>query len=136
MNGHADLVPWPCEPAMLDLGPTSCKPIQSAPQGPLFDQVGNKGSSTNCRSSTSEHPEHLPLPALRRSGDSNELRPGMLPNEDVMKQKVRDALTKPEYNVADFYHKTGIWRKIATNPIFENTTLGVICLNGLWMMID
>jgi len=60
----------------------------------------------------------------------------MLANSDVMKQRVREALTKHEYNVADFYHKTGIWRVIAKHPFFENLTLVVICINALWIAID
>jgi len=60
----------------------------------------------------------------------------MLANSDVMKQRVREALPKHEYNVADFYHKTGIWRTIATNPVFENITLLVIFVNALWIAID
>jgi hypothetical protein len=62
-------------------------------------------------------------------------RPLMVDAES-MKEKVRETLTKPEYNVADFYWKTGIWRRIATNPIFENLTLGVISFNALWIAID
>ncbi|CAK0874352.1 unnamed protein product [Prorocentrum cordatum] len=60
----------------------------------------------------------------------------MLANSDVMKQRVREALPKHEYNVADFYHKTGIWRVIAKHPFFENLTLVVICINALWIAID
>ena len=30
-----------------------------------------------------------------------------------------------EYNVHDFYHTKGVFQKIARNPYFENTTLGV-----------
>ncbi|CAK0864925.1 unnamed protein product [Prorocentrum cordatum] len=63
------------------------------------------------------------------------LRP-MFANKDSMKEKVWEALKKKEYNVADFYHKTGIWRTIATNPVFENITLLVIFVNALWIAID
>jgi len=60
----------------------------------------------------------------------------MIANSDIMKQRVREALRKPEYNVANFYHETGIWRSIATNPVFENLTLMVISINALWIAID
>jgi voltage-gated sodium channel len=53
-----------------------------------------------------------------------------------MKQNVWDALKKDPYDVADFYHKTGVWRKIATHSAFENVTLSVISLNALWIAID
>eukprot|EP00929_Paragymnodinium_shiwhaense_P120737 TRINITY_DN9276_c0_g4_i1.p1 TRINITY_DN9276_c0_g4~~TRINITY_DN9276_c0_g4_i1.p1 ORF type:complete len:730 (+),score=159.21 TRINITY_DN9276_c0_g4_i1:178-2367(+) len=62
--------------------------------------------------------------------------PSMFPSSEEMKAKVRDALKKPEYNVADFYWTTGLWQKIATNPIFENCTLAVITVNALWISVD
>eukprot|EP00928_Gymnodinium_smaydae_P087036 TRINITY_DN71395_c0_g1_i1.p1 TRINITY_DN71395_c0_g1~~TRINITY_DN71395_c0_g1_i1.p1 ORF type:complete len:618 (+),score=93.08 TRINITY_DN71395_c0_g1_i1:100-1953(+) len=63
-------------------------------------------------------------------------RKAMFINPDDMKQKVRRTLTKPEYNVADFYWPTGVWRSIATNPLFEHTTLCVISVNAIWISID
>jgi voltage-gated sodium channel len=57
-------------------------------------------------------------------------------NPDDMKKKVWDALKKEPYNVANFYHKTGVWRRLATHSLFENVTLAVISLNALWIAID
>eukprot|EP00929_Paragymnodinium_shiwhaense_P041373 TRINITY_DN21486_c0_g1_i1.p1 TRINITY_DN21486_c0_g1~~TRINITY_DN21486_c0_g1_i1.p1 ORF type:complete len:772 (-),score=187.67 TRINITY_DN21486_c0_g1_i1:362-2677(-) len=55
---------------------------------------------------------------------------------NAMKEKLRKNLGVPEYNVADFYTKKGIWQMIARHHIFENTTLSVIALNALWIAID
>jgi len=56
--------------------------------------------------------------------------------EDV-KTNIRKSLSKPE-GVTTFerYHHGGAWQKIAKHPVFENTTLGVIVLNAVWMSID
>merc|ERR1719183_950332 len=47
------------------------------------------------------------------------------------------ALLKPEpYSVFNFYHKDGVWQKIAKHPLFENITLTVITANAVYMAID
>jgi hypothetical protein len=61
---------------------------------------------------------------------------GLFADQEAMKKNVWDALKKEPYNVANFYHKTGIWRKIAMHSTFENFTLSVISLNALWIAID
>mmetsp|Transcript_13072 Transcript_13072/g.33698 ORF Transcript_13072/g.33698 Transcript_13072/m.33698 type:complete len:742 (+) Transcript_13072:107-2332(+) len=71
------------------------------------------------------------------SNSSSRSRVAMFPPpEDDIKLSVREALKKPKYNVANFYHETGIWACIATHPVFENLTLAVITLNALWIWID
>mmetsp|Transcript_154857 Transcript_154857/g.288746 ORF Transcript_154857/g.288746 Transcript_154857/m.288746 type:complete len:733 (-) Transcript_154857:167-2365(-) len=54
----------------------------------------------------------------------------------AMKEKLRAALHAPEYNVANFYHDTGIFQKIARSTLFDNFTLCVIFLNAIWIWID
>eukprot|EP00929_Paragymnodinium_shiwhaense_P108048 TRINITY_DN7437_c1_g1_i1.p1 TRINITY_DN7437_c1_g1~~TRINITY_DN7437_c1_g1_i1.p1 ORF type:complete len:598 (+),score=184.32 TRINITY_DN7437_c1_g1_i1:87-1880(+) len=69
-----------------------------------------------------------------------------------MKAKLREKIDKPVYDVSQYYwpktegatqedidakrHVDSKCRDIATNPIFENTTLFVISLNALWLAID
>ncbi|CAE8587212.1 unnamed protein product [Polarella glacialis] len=56
---------------------------------------------------------------------------------DSIKNNVRQSLLKPDaYNVFDFYHESGFWQWFAKNPYFENTTLGVICLNAVYIAVD
>merc|ERR1719424_1190268 len=58
-------------------------------------------------------------------------------NTEAIKEKVRAAKLKPNpYDVADLYHATGFFQWLATHPTFENTTLGVIVVNALWISID
>jgi len=54
----------------------------------------------------------------------------------AMKEKLRQALHAPEYNVADYYHETGCWQKIARSFIFEHLTLAVISFNAIWIAVD
>ena len=44
----------------------------------------------------------------------------------ALKKKVLENLMKPEYNVHDFYHKTGRVQWLARHQVFENVTLLVI----------
>lgn len=55
---------------------------------------------------------------------------------DQLKAKVKAALVKPSYDVKNYYHKKGLWQKIAKSSRFENITLGVISVNAIWLSID
>lgn len=54
----------------------------------------------------------------------------------AMKEKLRLAIGKPEYNVADFYHEHGFWQGVARSVLFENVTLAVIGINAMWIAVD
>eukprot|EP00928_Gymnodinium_smaydae_P066463 TRINITY_DN49472_c0_g1_i1.p1 TRINITY_DN49472_c0_g1~~TRINITY_DN49472_c0_g1_i1.p1 ORF type:complete len:610 (-),score=57.66 TRINITY_DN49472_c0_g1_i1:249-2078(-) len=58
------------------------------------------------------------------------------PDVQSIKEQIRDAIAKPEYNVENFYHETGFFQAIARNPWFENITLLVIVINAVWTAID
>lgn len=53
-----------------------------------------------------------------------------------MKETVRRHLMKPTYSVFEYYHDTGLFQRIAKDPIFENITLIIIALNAIWISID
>eukprot|EP00427_Karlodinium_veneficum_P031245 CAMPEP_0169192124 /NCGR_PEP_ID=MMETSP1016-20121227/5439_1 /TAXON_ID=342587 /ORGANISM="Karlodinium micrum, Strain CCMP2283" /LENGTH=140 /DNA_ID=CAMNT_0009268427 /DNA_START=52 /DNA_END=471 /DNA_ORIENTATION=- len=53
-----------------------------------------------------------------------------------MKERIKQSVMKPEYNVLDRYHDWGFWQSIAKSPVFENLTLVVITLNTIWIAID
>jgi len=59
-------------------------------------------------------------------------------NTEAIKDKVRAAKKnkKVEYNVQNAYHAEGVSQFIAKHAYFENTTLGVIIINALWISID
>jgi voltage-gated sodium channel len=54
----------------------------------------------------------------------------------AMKEKVKLAIMKPEYNVTNFYHTTGLMQYIARSTAFDNLTLFVIATNSIWIAID
>merc|ERR1719387_2863508 len=60
----------------------------------------------------------------------------MFVDAEAMKEKLREDLLKPQYDVQDFYWKDGHFQEIATSIRFENITLSVIGLNALWIWID
>merc|ERR1719181_678658 len=55
---------------------------------------------------------------------------------ETMKEKVREAIDKPQYNVMDFYYTEGICQRVARSFLFEQITLAVIVFNSLWIAID
>lgn len=58
-------------------------------------------------------------------------------NTEAIKEKVRSSkLREQPYNVHDKYHETGCFQWLAKHQYFENTTLGVIIVNALWISID
>jgi len=52
---------------------------------------------------------------------------------DEMKQRVRDAIGKKDYNVKRLYHTTGVFQSIAKSAFFDYVTLSVIALNSIWL---
>jgi len=60
----------------------------------------------------------------------------MFADAEVMKQRARDALIKPQYSVFDQYHTEGCFQAIAKSSIFEFATLIVIGMNTIWMAVD
>lgn len=45
-------------------------------------------------------------------------------------------LVQPVYDVTSFYKTTGFAQKVARHHIFENVTLGVICVNAIYLGVD
>eukprot|EP00927_Polykrikos_kofoidii_P083258 TRINITY_DN8487_c0_g2_i1.p1 TRINITY_DN8487_c0_g2~~TRINITY_DN8487_c0_g2_i1.p1 ORF type:complete len:801 (+),score=117.49 TRINITY_DN8487_c0_g2_i1:225-2627(+) len=54
----------------------------------------------------------------------------------AMKEKVRQNLIKPKYNVFDFYCTAGVWQFVARHQIFDYATLCIIAFNALWIALD
>lgn len=58
-------------------------------------------------------------------------------DSEAIKKDVRATLLRPDpYTVFDFYKKDGPWQYVAKHNLFENTTLGVIAANAIWMAVD
>eukprot|EP00747_Dinoflagellata_sp_TGD_P166575 gnl/TRDRNA2_/TRDRNA2_189561_c0_seq1.p1 gnl/TRDRNA2_/TRDRNA2_189561_c0~~gnl/TRDRNA2_/TRDRNA2_189561_c0_seq1.p1 ORF type:complete len:738 (+),score=172.14 gnl/TRDRNA2_/TRDRNA2_189561_c0_seq1:158-2371(+) len=60
----------------------------------------------------------------------------IFPDAQELKDKVREAITKKQYNVFDYYSQSGLCQQIARDPWFESITLAVIFFNALWISID
>merc|ERR1712232_507803 len=69
-------------------------------------------------------------------GTSLEDGPRTFVDAALMKEKVREKLSKPKYAVADLYKDEGICQRIARSSIFDKFTLTVIAFNALWIAID
>eukprot|EP00927_Polykrikos_kofoidii_P025042 TRINITY_DN22583_c0_g1_i2.p1 TRINITY_DN22583_c0_g1~~TRINITY_DN22583_c0_g1_i2.p1 ORF type:complete len:804 (+),score=113.45 TRINITY_DN22583_c0_g1_i2:93-2504(+) len=61
---------------------------------------------------------------------------GIFVDETSMKDKLREKLAVPQYDVRDFYKQDGFCQLVARHHHFEQVTLGVIALNALWLSID
>eukprot|EP00440_Ansanella_granifera_P014328 gb/GFBE01015574.1/.p1 GENE.gb/GFBE01015574.1/~~gb/GFBE01015574.1/.p1 ORF type:complete len:594 (+),score=93.24 gb/GFBE01015574.1/:1-1782(+) len=73
----------------------------------------------------------------RRSSIISDLLGGpVIPDAELMKKKVREALEKPTYSVFDYYHTSGFFQKVARSSAFENITLLVISANAVWIAVD
>jgi len=55
---------------------------------------------------------------------------------EAKKQKMREALIRPSYNVHNLYYTQGCAQCIARSALFESLTFVVILLNAIWIAID
>jgi voltage-gated sodium channel len=70
-------------------------------------------------------------------GEKKEAKPKQVfTDADAMKKKAREMRMKPQYNVYDYYKKTGIVQRLAKSALFENITFAVIFANTIWIAVD
>lgn len=60
----------------------------------------------------------------------------MFADHEAMKEKARQAIIRPPYNVFNFYDRRKWASTIAMSPIFEYFTMGMIMLNAIWLGFD
>lgn len=83
----------------------------------------------------------------RRRSTASKAKPAILQRKPVaqknmfadaerMKQRARDALIRPQYNVFNEYHYEGVVQALAKSVGFESLTFVVIVLNSMWMAVD
>jgi len=70
------------------------------------------------------------------SDDDSNMGRSMFPSSEDVKNRVLQALEKPEYNVEDLYKEHGRSPAIAKNSYFKNATLLVIFINTIWIAIE
>jgi len=109
---------------------------QKAEQKASAEQAPANDSSKILPESRRSYRKSAPGTRASTAGDDKELKKAVFPDASSMKEQVRQALDKPDYNVADYYKKEGFCRWIATDPWFENFTLIVIAVNAVWIAID
>eukprot|EP00928_Gymnodinium_smaydae_P024702 TRINITY_DN19914_c0_g8_i1.p1 TRINITY_DN19914_c0_g8~~TRINITY_DN19914_c0_g8_i1.p1 ORF type:complete len:615 (+),score=99.91 TRINITY_DN19914_c0_g8_i1:48-1892(+) len=61
---------------------------------------------------------------------------GVFVDADAMKAKVKEAVMKPPYTAANYYHEEGWAQAIARSRWFDYLTLFVIGLNSLWIAVE
>jgi len=54
----------------------------------------------------------------------------------TMKERVRQAIFKPEYHVSNYYKTHGFCQWVARSAPFDHITLAVIAFNAIWIAID
>lgn len=106
----------------------------------VYSSRGGRPSVAASRGRSSLHASAIQKePTQRRSSVAAQMaikREAVFADAAAMKEKVRQAIGTPVYNVFDFYHTTGCWQKIARSSIFEHVTLGVIAANAIWIAVD
>jgi hypothetical protein len=103
------------------------EPFDSNAEDPLEKDISSKflkNKDGTPRDINAAHHNHKELPQA------------VFADASAMKEKVRAAVARKEYNVCDFYFTTGYPQKIARAQWFEYLTLSVIAFNALWISID
>merc|ERR1719359_2805628 len=54
----------------------------------------------------------------------------------AMKQRIRDQMMRPPYDVRNYYKTNGFCQKVARSNVFENFTLAIIAVNAIWIAVD
>lgn len=122
-------------------------------------QPGNAGSPTPPAGSPTHPASRSPppqagsptsltkKPQLMRGSTKNELRKrrstltgmrtrGVFADTNAIKEEVRKAIARPQFDVTDLYKETGIAQCLARHPAFEYVTLAIISLNAIWIAVD
>eukprot|EP00929_Paragymnodinium_shiwhaense_P086843 TRINITY_DN47252_c0_g1_i1.p1 TRINITY_DN47252_c0_g1~~TRINITY_DN47252_c0_g1_i1.p1 ORF type:complete len:1028 (+),score=252.24 TRINITY_DN47252_c0_g1_i1:159-3242(+) len=74
--------------------------------------------------------------ATRRVTVRDEFGARVFVDTEAMKQKVRENLEKPIYNVTRLYHTSGFCQFLARSVLFDHFSLAVIGLNAIWIAVD
>lgn len=131
-------------PAAKPEAPLIAKPLPSkeiaelsAPKPSAFKSMLRAGGGTRTRERRQTHIslDSFDLAHLEGEDEGRKLR-GIFADGEAMKQKLRDAIAKPQYDVSNFYKTEGWCQAIARSQYFENITLLVIALNAIWISID
>lgn len=101
----------------------------------LFDSVNRDKASRARKRQAKKVMDTLGRETQNQTPDIRTVKP-VFADAEVMKKRAREALTRPQYNVANYYWNTGVCQAIARNMWFENLTFFVIFLNACWIAVD
>lgn len=105
---------------------------EDMPMGSRTSDKGDNGDRQSRRSSLTSSSSY-------GSSDGEEdcmLHRGIFAHGEDLKMQVRFDTCKPQYDVKNFYHRTGVCQYIARSSIFETLTLIMISINCIWIAID
>lgn len=60
----------------------------------------------------------------------------MFMDMEALKEKVKQKLERPRYDVQELYYTTGVIQRVARHWVFEYLTLFIIAFNAIWIAID
>lgn len=122
-------------------------------------KVSFRGAHLSTASRRRDHSEIRQTPTAGQSDDAREVRtsrqrnsflaperaimstsPGaprpIFADAEAMKERLRQNMCQPQYDVMDFYKTTGMCQRIARHQVFHNITLAVIFGNALWIWLE
>jgi hypothetical protein len=124
-------------------GPSSSAPTlpissysPSKPTKVAFGSVEEEEVGSPMGTQSSARPGMKRASTFQVGGHTHSEPKAVFADATAMKEKVRLAVTKKEYNVCDYYWDTGIVQHVARAQWFEYTTLFVIAFNAVWISID
>jgi len=121
----------------LEVAINSRRANSSEPHTPKFKDEPHTPKHKDSGGSIPARPAPLAKSKTRFfRGTGQVKKQGMFAEEDAMKEKVRQAIARPEYNVVNFYHSTGFCQLIARSQLFEYLTLAMIMINAIWTAVD
>jgi hypothetical protein len=93
-------------------------------------------SRVSQKSDEGDKPKAAGCCASRDKKEAKTQQKGVFADSDAARAEMREDMGKREYDVADFYHKTGCAQAIAKNTRFAQFTLIVISINSLWIGVE
>jgi len=106
----------------------------------FYAQTDHPGTSNASVQAEIAEPKKKDRPVIRpkqiKSDRAVKTKPTNVIDGDAMKARMQEELLKGEYNVSDYYHKSGCAVTIATSKAFDIATFAIIFANVIWIAID
>jgi len=115
-----------------------CTSVQiSAIQSAIEDGEQSPGKTARLAATSSSTSQKLRKSKKKDVKTSNQPVKQDLPTSAFdFKEKVKQSVMKPVYDVTKYYSSVGLWQYIARSQAFEFATLATIGINSIWIWID